>query len=134
MIEFHMILTPPPTALTAFIGRATDRTALTAMRAGSTRLICLMGPGGMGKSRLAAEVLKGRADVAWCALDRARSAEDLRAGVAAINARHADADFCVLAGDLADLGDTEAYERLKDCLADLSVPLHITIVLIVTEN
>jgi 3',5'-cyclic AMP phosphodiesterase CpdA len=53
--------------------------------------------------------------------------ERLRAGVAAINARHADADFCVLAGDLADLGDTEAYERLKDCLADLSVPLHITI-------
>jgi 3',5'-cyclic AMP phosphodiesterase CpdA len=51
----------------------------------------------------------------------------LRAGVAAVNARHADADFCVLAGDLADLGEVEAYGRLKDCLADLRVPLHITI-------
>lgn len=53
--------------------------------------------------------------------------ERLRAGIAAINDRHADADFVVLAGDLADLGEKEAYHRLKDCLADLKVPLHITI-------
>ena len=78
-----MTLTPPPTALTAFIGRAADRAILTTTQAGAARLVCLMGPGGMGKSRLAAEVLGGRADVAWCALDHARSAEDLRAGVAA---------------------------------------------------
>lgn len=53
--------------------------------------------------------------------------ERLRAGIAAINARHADADFVVLAGDLADLGEKEAYMRLKTCLAELAVPLHITI-------
>jgi len=51
----------------------------------------------------------------------------LRAGIEAINARHADADFCILAGDLADLGEAEAYHRLKACLDLLNVPLHITI-------
>lgn len=51
----------------------------------------------------------------------------LRAGIDAINARHGDADFCVLAGDLADLGELEAYQRLKDCLDLLEIPVHITI-------
>lgn len=78
-----MMLTRPPIALTAFIGRSTDRQTLAALLAGSTRLICLTGPGGMGKSRLAAEVLADRADVAWCALDQARTADDLDASVAA---------------------------------------------------
>jgi 3',5'-cyclic AMP phosphodiesterase CpdA len=47
-----------------------------------------------------------------------------------INANHADADFCVLAGDLADIGfkgAVQPYERLKTLLADLKVPCHITI-------
>lgn len=47
-----------------------------------------------------------------------------------INSRHADADFCVLAGDLADLGfkgATQPYERLKALVARLNVPCHITI-------
>ena len=78
-----MNLTPPPTALTAFVGRAADRAALTAALAGPARLICLLGPGGIGKSRLAAKVLAGRLDVAWCALDQARSADDLCTSVAA---------------------------------------------------
>lgn len=55
------------------------------------------------------------------------TAERLRTGVAAINARHADADFCVIAGDLADLGEKVAYERLADILSDLTIPVHITI-------
>ena len=55
------------------------------------------------------------------------TAERLRTGVAAINARHADADFVAIAGDLADLGEREAYLRLRDILADLAVPVHITI-------
>lgn len=55
------------------------------------------------------------------------TAERLARGVAAINARHADADFCVLAGDLADLGEAEAYVRLRDILSDLKVPCHITL-------
>jgi 3',5'-cyclic-AMP phosphodiesterase len=51
----------------------------------------------------------------------------LRAGVAAINARHADADFVVIAGDLADLGERAAYETLQEVLSPLTMPCHITI-------
>ncbi len=51
----------------------------------------------------------------------------LMAGIAAINARHADADLVVIAGDLADLGDRASYLRLQDSLAALTVPLSITI-------
>lgn len=57
-------------------------------------------------------------------LDTARRLEQ---GVAAINARHSDADFCILAGDLADLGEEAAYERLKSIIADLRIPCHIGI-------
>lgn len=53
--------------------------------------------------------------------------ERLRAGVAAINARHQDADFVALAGDLADLGERAAYETLRELLSELSPPVHITI-------
>ena len=55
------------------------------------------------------------------------TAERLRIGVATINARHADADFCVIAGDLADLGQKVAYERLAVILSKLTIPLHMTI-------
>lgn len=55
------------------------------------------------------------------------TAERLRQGVAAINAEHADADHVVLAGDLADQGEPEAYARLKEILADLKVPATLTI-------
>lgn len=47
-----------------------------------------------------------------------------------INLRHPDADFCVLAGDLADLGfkgATTPYDRLKTLVAGLKMPCHITI-------
>jgi 3',5'-cyclic AMP phosphodiesterase CpdA len=53
--------------------------------------------------------------------------ERLRAGVAAINARHGDADFVAIAGDLADLGEQAAYETLQDVLSGLSMPIQITI-------
>ena len=51
----------------------------------------------------------------------------LRAGIAAINARHADADLVVIAGDLADEGDTASYLRLAATLPDLTPPLAMTI-------
>ena len=53
--------------------------------------------------------------------------ERLRAGIAAINARHADADFVAIAGDLADIGDRASYLRLRETLAELTLPCHITI-------
>ena len=54
----------------------------------------------------------------------------LQAGIETINAHHGDADFCVLAGDLADLGFQGAqtpYARLKELVDQLSIPCHITI-------
>lgn len=51
----------------------------------------------------------------------------LEQAVDAVIARYGDADFCVLAGDLADLGQPAAYERLKTILARLPIPVHITL-------
>ena len=51
----------------------------------------------------------------------------LEQAVEAVIARYGDADFCVLAGDLADLGQPAAYERLKAVLARLPIPVHITL-------
>lgn len=51
----------------------------------------------------------------------------LTAAVAAINRDHANADFVAIAGDLADLGEVAAYEVLRDTLAPLTMPCHITL-------
>jgi Icc protein len=51
----------------------------------------------------------------------------LRHGIAAILARHGDADLVAIAGDLADLGDRASYMRLRDTLAELTLPVWITI-------
>ena len=51
----------------------------------------------------------------------------LEQAVDAVIARHADADFCILAGDLADLGQPAAYERLKTIIARMPIPVHITL-------
>ena len=54
----------------------------------------------------------------------------LEAGIEAINSRHADADFCVLAGDLTDRGfdgAVEPFNRLKTLVDRLAIPCHITI-------
>ncbi len=53
------------------------------------------------------------------------TAARLRAAVRSVNENHADIDFCVLAGDLADRGDAAAYEVLKDIVGELQVPCHI---------
>lgn len=45
----------------------------------------------------------------------------LRAGIAHFNARHGDADLVILAGDLADLGEAAAYDRLQGAIADFAV-------------
>jgi 3',5'-cyclic AMP phosphodiesterase CpdA len=51
----------------------------------------------------------------------------LRHCIAAINQRHGDADLVLIAGDLADHGDRASYLRLRETLADLRVPVAITI-------
>ena len=55
------------------------------------------------------------------------TAARLEAAVNAVNARYGDADFCVLAGDLADLGQAAAYERLKTIFGRLEIPVHVTL-------
>lgn len=47
--------------------------------------------------------------------------------VACLNDRYADADFCVIAGDLADTGAAEAYERLKLIAGKIAIPTCITL-------
>jgi Icc protein len=55
------------------------------------------------------------------------TAERLEAAVDCINARYADADFVVIAGDLADAGEAEAYARLKEITGGILVPTYITL-------
>ena len=51
----------------------------------------------------------------------------LEQGIAHLNAVHGDADLCVLAGDLADKGEEDAYRRLQAALAGAAMPVEITI-------
>jgi 3',5'-cyclic AMP phosphodiesterase CpdA len=51
----------------------------------------------------------------------------LAEAVAVILRDHADAAFVLLAGDLADLGEAEAYRHLQRLLAALPMPVHITL-------
>lgn len=55
------------------------------------------------------------------------TAERLEQAVDCINARYGDADFVVIAGDLADHGEAEAYARLKQIAGGIMVPTYITL-------
>ncbi len=48
----------------------------------------------------------------------------LQAGIDLINKEHNDADFVLVTGDLADLGDKEAYIQLQEVVAPLTIPIH----------
>ncbi|MEL6522332.1 MAG: metallophosphoesterase [Pseudomonadota bacterium] len=51
----------------------------------------------------------------------------LEQAVVYVNQMHADADFVVFAGDLADHGEAAAYSRFKDAIAPLSPPVYLTL-------
>lgn len=53
------------------------------------------------------------------------TAARLAAAVVSVNRDHADADLCILAGDLADLGEADAYRRLRGLIAPLTVDTHL---------
>lgn len=53
--------------------------------------------------------------------------ERLHQAIIDINTHHADATLCVLSGDLADHGQREAYLRLQNLLAELTVPWRLMI-------
>jgi 3',5'-cyclic AMP phosphodiesterase CpdA len=49
----------------------------------------------------------------------------LNAAIDSINQSHADADLCVITGDLAHTAEPEAYRALAGCLKRLLVPCHL---------
>ena len=51
----------------------------------------------------------------------------LEACIADINLNHADAELCVITGDLAQSGQLEAYRDLRDCLSRLELPFHLMV-------
>ncbi len=51
----------------------------------------------------------------------------LEACIADINTNHADAELCLVTGDLADRGAPAAYEALSEALAGLEVPYRLLI-------
>lgn len=55
------------------------------------------------------------------------TAARLDTAVEAVNARYGDADFCILAGDLADRGEASAYRRLQAIIDRISIPVFITL-------
>lgn len=44
-----------------------------------------------------------------------------------INVHHSDARVCIFTGDLTHQGKVAAYENLRECLANLSVPYHLMV-------
>ena len=51
----------------------------------------------------------------------------LEACIDSINQHHADAELCIITGDLTDQGDREAYRDLRSILKQLSIPYHLLI-------
>lgn len=51
----------------------------------------------------------------------------LESCIADINARQSDADFCIITGDLANAGQSAAYETVHECLEKLRVPYYLAI-------
>ncbi len=51
--------------------------------------------------------------------------KQLRAAIADIVEKHADADLLVMTGDLCNYGEPEAYELLRGILASVSMPVRL---------
>ena len=53
--------------------------------------------------------------------------ERFETAVEFVNTRHHDADFVVIAGDLADRGEKAAYARLENLIAQINLPVYLTL-------
>jgi predicted ATPase len=93
---------PPRRDRTSFVGRARELEALAALFAESVRLVTLVGPGGVGKTRLArrfAQIEDSPArPVVFCEVAEARTLSDVSAALAqALGASLADGDDAAIA-------------------------------------
>ncbi|ESZ10637.1 metallophosphoesterase [Mesorhizobium sp. L48C026A00] len=52
-------------------------------------------------------------------------AERMRKTIERINRDHADAELCVVTGDLTDEGDFASYELLREVLQEMRVPIRL---------
>ncbi|HYQ63447.1 BTAD domain-containing putative transcriptional regulator [Actinophytocola sp.] len=109
----------PRAPVTSFVGREDDMDRLHALLA-DARLVTLVGPGGAGKTRLAAELAGRHTDVLWAELADVADADRLPAVVSgALGPRHAGLPG-TRAGDpvamlTTDLGDRQALLVLDNC-------------------
>src|SRR5262245_57277885 len=75
-----------PAPLSSFVGRSDELARLTRLLEGRARLVTIVGPGGIGKTRLAVETARSLARhgglVAFCDLSEVRSGDVLVARVA----------------------------------------------------
>lgn len=53
--------------------------------------------------------------------------ERLEACIADINRNHADAELCIICGDLAHGGETETYREFRNCISALEPPVHLMV-------
>ncbi len=116
---------------TPFIGRSLDLAELHALaRRATHRLVTITGPGGTGKSRLAAQFARERAGhyedgAAWVALGAATGEADVVAAIAAVLALRIEAHSGALVGALADserllvLDEVEHLAEAPGLVADL---------------
>lgn len=51
----------------------------------------------------------------------------LEQAIKTIAARYSNVDFCIIAGDLTDLGQPAAYQRLKSLIDRMEIPVHLTL-------
>lgn len=131
-----------PTALTPFIGREEERAVLDGRLVAGSRLVSLIGPGGVGKTRLAIEVLRSTSrfgdGVAFVDLTNARVAHDTLAVMAEALSHGAaqsladdfervveivgDREMCVVLDNFEQLVDTvtETIVRLLERCPNLS--------------
>lgn len=120
-----------PAEVSSFVGRAEDRARCADLLAAS-RLLCLTGVGGAGKSRLARQVARDVADrfpdgVGWADLEPCADVEAIVSRIAAVGPQARDvADVDSLVAALAPrtaLLVLDGCEHLAEALQDVVVPL-----------
>ncbi|BEL12234.1 BTAD domain-containing putative transcriptional regulator [Actinoplanes sichuanensis] len=116
-----------PLRFSSFLGRAEEQQRLAALLAGPG-LVSVVGPGGVGKTRLVAETVRAVAGVAWVDAAGVRAEDLVEALAVGVGARVAPADdpFAVIAAAAARhrIVVLDNCEHVLGTAADLAVALH----------